>query len=46
MSELGWELARIGLAYAALFAGTIGICWWGLRRIGPEDEIPELKKKR
>lgn len=37
MSELGWELARIGLAYLMLFAGTIGVCWWGLRRIGPEE---------
>lgn len=37
MTELGWELARILMAYLMLFAATTAVCWWGLRRIGPEE---------
>ena len=37
MNPLAFELLMILLAYAALFAAAAGGCWWGLRKLGPEE---------
>lgn len=45
MTELGWEALKIAAFGGVGFAVILGFCAYGLYRLGPEEEIPELKKK-